>query len=250
MTSKAAPVIFSIKRGKGGVGKTSLSINLAYALIHKGNRVLLVDGDLGLANVDVMLALSVQINIRSILERATDPLEAVVYLEQNMGVLPASSGVPEMVNMGPDEKAGLAKMLKTIMSSFDYVLLDTAAGIGPSVLWFNSFADHNLLVLNPNPTSLTDAYALIKTMSKNHKRNQFFIILSYVRNDHEDLKTYESLEQASKKFLDLELKYIGAVPEDDEVNMAVRKQTPFIKNAPGCKASQAVNDLAEKLMRL
>jgi len=87
-------------------------------------------------------------------------------------------------------------------------------------------------------------------MSKNHKRNQFFIILNYVRNDHEDLKTYESLEQASKKFLDLELKYIGAVPEDDEVNMAVRKQTPFIKNAPGCKASQAVNDLAEKLMRL
>jgi len=250
MTSKSEPVILSITSGKGGVGKTSLSINLAYALMHEGNRVLLVDGDLGLANVDVMLALSVKMNIRSILESGMDPIEAVVYLEQNLGVLPAGSGVPEMVTLGPDEQAGLGRILRTIMSGFDYVILDTAAGIGPSVLWFNSFAHHNIVVLNPNPTSLTDSYALIKTMSKNYRGRQFLIILNYERNHSDDLKTYGSLEQAAKKFLGLELKFIGSVPEDDEVNMAVRKQAPFMKSAPECNASHAVKELAAKIMKL
>ena len=132
MTTKKDPVTLCITSGKGGVGKTSLAVNLAFALANKGLRVLVVDGDLGLANVDVLLGLSVKRTIRDVLDSGADPSETVVHLERNLGVLPASSGVPEMVTLGPEEQTRLGNVLTSIASHFDYALMDTAAGIGPA----------------------------------------------------------------------------------------------------------------------
>ncbi len=250
MISGKKALKISISSGKGGVGKTSLAVNLAFALTSKGHRVLLVDGDLGLANVDVLLGLTVQNTIRNILESGIDPLESVIYLEPNLGILPASSGVPEMVVLGPDEQARLGKLLSSIADHFDYVLMDTAAGIGPSVLWFNNFAERNIIVLSPDPTSLTDSYALIKTLSIQYSRDFFYLVLNLVREEKEGRKTYEALENAVEKFLNLKLELLGTIPEDKAVSRAIRKQVPFIQKDPRCEAARALFSLADRVPAL
>ena len=177
------PVSIGVTSGKGGVGKTSLAVNLAFALMQKNNRVLVVDGDLGLANVDVLLGLSVKNTLRDVLERGVDPLESIVYPEPDVGVLPSSSGVPEMAALGLEEQIKLGEFLTGVSEHFDYVLVDTAAGIGPSVLWFNTFVTHNVVVLSPDLTSITDAYALMKILSRDYHRSRFHLILNLVHSE-------------------------------------------------------------------
>jgi flagellar biosynthesis protein FlhG len=250
MTTKVDPVTLCITSGKGGVGKTSLAVNLAFALAKKGTRVLVVDGDLGLANVDVLLGLTVKRTIRDVLDSGADPLETVIHLERNLGVLPASSGVPEMVTLGPEEQNRLGTVLTSIASHFDYALMDTAAGIGPSVLWFNRFVGHNMIVLSSDPTSLTDSYALIKILSRDYNRKHFHLVVNFVNSDVEGRETYEILEKVAKKFLDLDLNYLGTVPDDRAVQKAARKQHPFIQDSPQSKAAQALIFLADRIQEL
>lgn len=250
MPAKKDPITLCITSGKGGVGKTSLAVNLAFALAEKGHSVLVVDGDLGLANVDVLLGLSVRKTIRDVLDSGVAPLETVIYLEPNLGVLPASSGVPEMVTLGPDEQTRLGHVLTSIAIHFDYALIDTAAGIGPSVLWFNRFVNYNMVVLSPDPTSLTDAYALIKVLAREYNRKSFHLIINFVKSSGEGRKTYEIIENVAKKFLDLDLLYLGTVPDDRAVQKAARKQYPFIKEASQSKAAQALFEMADRIHRM
>ena len=244
------PVILCVTSGKGGVGKTSLTVNMAFALSRKGKRVLIVDGDLGLANIDVLLALKVKQTIRDVLERGGDPLDAVIDVEPNLGVLPASSGVPEMVALGPEDQDQLGDILKSIADRFDYVLLDTAAGIGSSVLWFNTFATHNIVVVTPDPTSITDAYALIKVLSRDYGLTKFHLLLNLVGSEQEGLQTYETLSRVAKQFLNLTTDYLGAIPLDKVVTKAVREQLPFLLQAPQSKAAQAVLLVADRIASL
>jgi flagellar biosynthesis protein FlhG len=244
------PLTMCITSGKGGVGKTSLAVNLAVAIAQRGQSVLVVDGDLGLANVDVLLGLSVQRTIRDVLEKDADPLKSVIYLEQNLGVLPASSGVPEMVTLGPQDQAQLGKVLNDIGSHFDYVLMDTAAGIGPSVLWFNQFVKYNIVVLSPDPTSITDAYALIKILSRDYNRKDFYVVLNFVSGEREGRQAYDKLQGAAKRFLSLDLRYLGSVPEDKAIRQALREQSPFVVTLPESKTARAVLSLADRVQRL
>ncbi|RJR47924.1 MAG: MinD/ParA family protein [Deltaproteobacteria bacterium] len=243
------PVTACLSSGKGGVGKTSLTVNLAYALAQKGLRVLIVDGDLGLANVDVLLGLQVKTTIRDILDRGADPLEAVIYVEPRLGVLPSSSGVPDLANLGPQDHHELGEILKDICCHFDIVLVDTAAGIGSSVLWFNTFVDYNILVLTPDPTAMTDAYALIKVLSRDYRRQNFHLLVNQVKNEAEARQVYEHLSRVASHFLNLNLDYLGGVPRDASVSQGVRNQVPFIKVAPQSKAALTLFRHAERLRR-
>ena len=241
------PVVICVSSGKGGVGKTSLSVNLGVALTMLEQRVLIVDGDLGLANVDVLLGLSVQRTIQDILEKGDDPTLALLEPLPNLCVLPASSGVPDMVSLDPDDQGELKNILRSIAAGFDYVILDTAAGIGSSVLWFNSFADHNIIVMTPDPTSLTDAYALIKVLSRDYGRTRFHLLLNLVSGDQEGRQTYETMARVMKQFLKVTPEYLGYVPQDKVVVTGVRSQSPFMREAPSSKAAQAVMQLAQRI---
>ncbi len=247
--NESAPLC-CVTSGKGGVGKTSLTINLAYTLALQGNKVLVVDGDLGLANVDVMLGIPVRFTIRDILAQGGDPMDSVAYFVPTLGVLPASSGVMEMVNLGDEEHEQLKEVLEEFAHHFDLILVDTAAGIGPSVLWFNTVADHILVVATPDPTSLTDAYALIKVLCESFQQREFNVIINNVQNMLESKKSFEILKKVTAKYLKLDLNFLGAVPFDPVVRNAIQEQSPFTRLSPMNKASLAIKVLAGKLMAL
>lgn len=173
---------------------------------------------------DVLLRITVKGTIRDILENAIDPLSAVVYIEPNLGVLPSGSGVPQMLGLGGKERSHLESILRGIAKHFDIVLFDTAAGIGPSVLWFNTLVDHNIVVVSPDPTSMTDAYALIKVMFRERDRSDFQILLNSVKNEKEGRDIYDTLANVAGRFLNLSPKHLGSVPQDVELVRAVREQ--------------------------
>jgi flagellar biosynthesis protein FlhG len=205
---------------------------------------------MGLANVDVMLRLSVKSNIRDILESGADPRQALIFARPNLAILPGSSGVPEMVSLGEKQQDRLAGFIKEVASEFDYVIIDTAAGIGSSVLWYNRFADHNIFILSPDPTSMTDAYALIKLLSRDHGISRFNLVLNSVSGIREGNHTVNTIQRVTQRFLNLELFHMGSIPEDKAVRQAVLDQVPFIEQAPGSKAARAVRDLAKQVHAL
>ncbi len=237
-----------ISSGKGGVGKTTLVVNLAYCLADKGKKVLMVDGDLGLANVDVMLGITAQKTISDVMDRGADPFDALIQLTENLSVLPASSGAPDMVSLGPEEQNLLGQYLDGMVGKFDIMLADTAAGIGPSVRWFNQFVDHNMVVATPDPTSLTDSYALMKVLKQEHDIRGFHLVLNLVKSREQGEKTFATLADAAKKFLDLHLQYLGPVLEDEAVPLAIRNQKPLVLTSPSSPASLTIKELGEKLL--
>lgn len=246
--NKQKPQIICISSGKGGVGKTSFSINLAAALSARSRRVLLIDGDLGLANVDVMLGLNVRHTLRETVEEGRDPREILVEIMPGFFVLPASSGVPEMASLSYEEQAFLIDSLERMIGNFDFVLVDTAAGVGESVLWFNNWAGKNITLLSPDPTAITDAYALIKIMKTRYNKKDFHLIINNVRSRKEAQEVFANMSAVLENFLGVKPWFQGAIPQDSAVAMAVRQQKPFLIAQPKARASMAVMEICNKIL--
>lgn len=242
------PQIICVSSGKGGVGKTSITVNLALALSQVGRRVLVVDGDLGLANVDIVLGLSVKHTLRETVEEGASVDSILVRISPGFYVLPASSGVPEMANLSLEEQTFLTNALEQITGDFDYVLIDCAAGIGESVLWFNRWAHHNAIVLAPDPTSMTDAYALMKIMATHYGRRQFHLVINNVKSQKEGTEVFKSMASVLKNFLKIEPELLGVIPSDSAVSRGIRAQTPFLVGNPEAKASRAVQALSQQII--
>ncbi len=247
LDSLATPVqVIAVTGGKGGVGKTSVSVNLATALSASGKRVVLLDGDLGLANADVFLGLSPRYTLAHVIsgERTLD--EIIVTAPQGFYVVPAASGAADMANMSATEHLGLVQAFSSLAARVDVLIIDTAAGIAHSVLQFSQAAQHVVIVICDEPASLTDAYALVKVLSRSHGVSRFRVVANQVRSQGAGQELFNRFERVTARFLDVVLEFAGEIPEDELLRRSVREQRPVFDAYPGCPASRAFKKLAAR----
>ena len=240
----------AIMSGKGGVGKTNVALNLGYALRDLGLRTLLMDCDLGLANLDVLLGISPDRNLQDLLRSDVDPSDVVLSLEGGgLDILPAASGVPELVEMDEDVQDVLFRKLVRLVSSYEVLMLDLGAGISNTVLSFASMAQMRIVIVTPEPTSLTDGYAMMKVLRAQHGVNDFCVVVNQTSSQAEAKQTFERLAMACKNFLGIEIVSLGSIRHDPNVVEAVRRQEPLLKIAPNAPASKDIQALADKVRR-
>jgi flagellar biosynthesis protein FlhG len=236
----------AVTGGKGGVGKTSVSVNLATACAAAGKRVLLLDGDLGLANVDVFLGLSPRYTLAHVLSGEHTLEEIIVDTPQGFQIVPAASGVTDMVNMGVAEHLGLVRAFSSLASNLDMLIIDTAAGLSHSVMQFSQAAQHVLVVLCDEPASITDAYALVKVLSRTHGVRRFRVLANMTRSPGEGSALFEKFERVTARFLDVVLEYVGEIPDDSYMRRAIREQRPVAECYPSSPSGRAFKNLARK----
>ncbi|SFM13700.1 flagellar biosynthesis protein FlhG [Halopseudomonas yangmingensis] len=239
--------VIAITGGKGGVGKTNVSVNLSIALAELGRRVVLLDADLGLANVDVLLGLKPKATLADVLDGKCDLRDVLVKGPGGIRIVPAASGAARMAQLDPREHAGLIQAFSDIGDDIDVLMVDTAAGIGDSVVSFVRAAQEVLVVVCDEPTSITDAYALIKLLNRDHGMTRFRVLANMVHTPHEGRAVFAKLAKVTDRFLDVALQYVGAVPYDENVRKAVQKQRALYEAYPRSKASQAIRAIAQKV---
>jgi len=241
----AQPVrVIAITGGKGGVGKTSVAVNLATALAARSRRVVLLDGDLGLANADVFLGLSPRYTLAHVLagERTLD--EILVEAPQGFKLIPAAAGAADLAQLGPAEHLGLIRAFSSLAARLDVLIVDTAAGLSHSVLQFSQAAQQVMVVICDEPASITDAYALIKVLSRNHGVERFRILANQIRLPGGGRELYQRFERVAARFLDVTLEYAGEIPDDDCLRRSVRGQRPVLDEYPSSPAARAFKKLA------
>lgn len=242
------PLVFSVTSGKGGVGKTNLSVNLAHCLSKLGKRVVLIDADLGLANVDVLLGLTPQNNLFHLFHEGARIEDILFPTPYGFSILPASSGMSEMLTLSTGQKLELLEAVGELEDDLDYLIVDTGAGINDNVLYFNLAAQERLVVLTPEPTSLTDAYALIKVLKLTHGVEHFKVCINMAPDAKTAKDMFVRLHQACDHFLSgVSLDLAGIIPRDLAVRKAVIAQTPFCVKEPEGLASKAVQNLARTI---
>ena len=240
------PLVFSVTSGKGGVGKTNMAVNMACALARAGKRVVLLDADLGLANVDVILGLTPQYTLFHLFQEGATLRDILLTTEYGFKILPAASGVSEMLNLSTGQKLELLESMEGLDEEVEFLIADTGAGINDNVLYFNLAAQERVVVLTPEPTSLTDAYALIKVLRQNHGIDRFKILINMTPDAKAAKEIYARLYKACDHFLTgVTLELIGQVPRDAAVRNSVIRQRPFFIDSPASPASRAVADIAK-----
>lgn len=243
MTSHSVKVI-AVTGGKGGVGKSNVSVNLAVSLAKLGKRVVIMDADLGLANIDVLLGISAGKNIKHVAAGECNIRDILVPGPGGIQIVPASSGTAALASLTKQEHSAIINSFNEISDEIDILIIDTAAGITDAVTSYVSAAQEALFVVTDEPTSITDAYALIKILNQTHKRQEFRIVANMVRTDQEGINLYKKLLNVTDRFLDISLRYVGALPMDDALKKAVQRQRAVVEAYPRAKVSLAFEKLA------
>jgi len=237
----------AVTSGKGGVGKTNVAANLGIALNQLGEKVLIFDADLGLSNVDVLLGLISQYNIQHVLNGQKRLKDVIVEGPQGIKILPASSGVQEITHLDEFQRLKLLEEFDTYQGEIDTLIIDTGAGISSNVAFFCISAQTIIVVVSPEPTALTDGYALIKVLFTKYQEKDFKILVNSANSAEEALAVFERLSVAAEKFLQVSLDYLGFIPKDDSIEKAVMAQKSFLDLYPGSKASKNILKIARKL---
>lgn len=241
--------VIAITSGKGGVGKTNITANFAYLLSKMGKKILLLDADAGLANIDVILGITPKYNLSHVLSGEKTLTEAVVQGPGGIKILPASSGIRGMAELSKGQKLTLLDEMDGLDEKFDYMLIDTAAGIAENVLYFNMVAGEIIVVVTPEPTSLTDAYALIKILYRDYAIKRFMIVVNMVKNSDEAIGVSNRLNNATNHFLDLPIIYLGCILQDRNISKAVRRQKLLTETLSDSKASRSMSKIIGDLCR-
>ena len=242
---KPGPVqVIAVTGGKGGVGKSCVAVNLATALARDGKRVLVLDGDLGLANVDVLLGVTPRYTLEHVLDGRCTLEEAILETRQGFRIIPAASGVARLAELSTREHLGLVQAFSNLTTGLDVLIVDTAAGIADGVRQFCQAAQQVLVVLRDEPASLTDAYALVKVLRRDHGMLRFRILANMTQNPGDGESLFRKLERVTSRFLDVVLEYAGEIPDDPLVRQAVREQRTVMEAFPSGPAARAFARLA------
>jgi flagellar biosynthesis protein FlhG len=239
--------VIAIASGKGGVGKTNITVNLGVALASQGKQVLLLDADLGLANIDVMLGLHPQYNLLHVLNGSKTLAEIIVEGPAGLKIIPAASGVQKMAELSPAEHAGMIQAFSEMDQHIDVLLIDSAAGIADSVVSFSRAAQEVIVVVCDEPASITDAYAFIKLLSREYKVDHFHVIANMCRSIQEGREVFDKIAMVCERFLDVNLDFMGIVPFDEDLRRAVKKQRAVVDYIPRSKSAVAFMHLAKKV---
>ncbi len=248
IADKKKPVrVIAVTGGKGGVGKTNVSVNLAVSLAKMNQNVMLLDADLALANIDVLLGIQIKKDISHVLSGEADLDDIIIKGPAGIKIIPASSGVQQLTKLSQLELSGLVNAFSEVDKDLDVLIVDTAAGIGDDVLTFARASQEMILVVCDEPTSITDAYASIKAFSRDNQINHYKILVNMVRSSRDARETYAKLIRATDRFLDVTLEYVGYLPFDDHLKKAVQKQKSVVDVYPGCDVSKSFKKLAMQI---
>jgi len=247
MSSTKPIKVVAVTGGKGGVGKTNVSVNLSIALAQLRRRVVLMDADLGLANVDVLLGLEVKHSIADVLDGTHTLRDVMVNGPGGIKVVPATSGVQQLTQLSPQEHAALVHAFSDIGDQLDVLVVDTAAGISDMVVNFVKASQEAIVVVCDEPSSITDAYALMKLLNKEHGIFRFRVVANMTRSVQEGRQLFEKLNAVCGRFLDASLQYLGHVPFDENVRKSVQSRKCLLEAMPNSKASLAIKEIAKKV---
>jgi flagellar biosynthesis protein FlhG len=242
--------VFSITSGKGGVGKTAVVSNLAVVMARQGKKVLIIDADLGLANIDIVYGLTPRYNLNHFFTGEKSLRDILVEGPEGVKVLPAGSGIQTYTRLDTQDQVRLIEELNGLHEEFDVVLIDTEAGISENVTYFNAAAQDVLVVTTPDPTAITDAYALMKLLSTRHDQKRFYLLVNQVRNGQEGLEVFQKLTMVSNRFLDISIDYLGSLCIDPRMPESVRRQRVMVDLYSGGKTNATFEELASSLERV
>lgn len=243
--------VITVTSGKGGVGKSSIAVNLAIALSRLGKRVVIIDADFGLANIEVMLGIRPTYNLADLMFRGKNLSDIITQGPENIGFISGGSGIQELTNLSKDQIIYLIRKLVELDQSVDIIIIDTGAGITDSVLEFVAASSEILLVATPEPTSITDAYALLKTVNRKSDFSIDDTVIKIISNrvtpDEDGEEIYKKLSIVVTRFLKLKLEYLGHIPIDNTVSKAVMRQRPAICEYPNSTFSNQIISFAKQL---
>ncbi len=240
----------AIMSGKGGVGKTNIALNVSYALSESEHPILLVDCDLGLANLDVLLGLAPTHTLQDIIVRGIRARDAIMALNNRFFFLPAASGVPQLSELDEDMLTLLVERLTPTLPGFDFALFDCGAGVNSMVLSFARMVHMRIIVVTPEPSSLTDSYALMKILHSQYHIRTFHIIVNQVENAKEEALTYQRLTSACSRFLGFSPVLLGSIRQDKAIPEAVRRQKPLLGLTNSSPAAKALHDISMRLAKV
>lgn len=239
--------VIAVSSGKGGVGKTNVSVNLAVSLALEGKEVMLLDADMGLANIDVLLGLNPEYDLSHVISGERTLEEVIVRGPSNLKIVPSSSGISKMANLSSMQQAGLINAFSELGHVIDVLVIDTGAGISDSVINFCRASQEVVVVVCDEPASITDAYALIKVLSREHNVERFQILANMAHTAHEGRELYHKLSKATDRFLDVMLTFMGTIPYDLKLRKAVQHQRAVVEAFPRCPSSLALKRIAKQI---
>ncbi len=239
--------VLAVTSGKGGVGKTSASVNLAIALSQLGKRVILLDADLGLANVEVLLGLNSLHNLQHVISGEMSLGQVIVRGPGGIGVVPGSSGFSQVADLGTAARQRILDGFDELQRSADFIFIDTMAGIGQNAVSFCAAAEEIILGVTPEPSSHVDAYAMVKTIHRMRPDAVFRMVVNMAVNDTQGTAVAKKLEGVVRRFLDRPLVYLGTIPRDPHVSHGVMQTQPFLIRYPAAPASRAINHIADRI---
>jgi flagellar biosynthesis protein FlhG len=246
---KNNPMVIAVTSGKGGVGKTNIVGNMAVTFQRMGKRVLIFDADLGLANIDIIFGMNPKYTIEEVIKGEKELSQIIVMGPEGVALIPGSSGVQELSNLSEGHKINLLNEFDLLNNMYDILLIDTGAGISSNVIYFNLAAQERIVVVTPEPTSVTDAYALIKVMFMKHGTNKFIILMNMVRNETVAMSVYKNLSSVVEKFMgSISLEYAGFIQYDRYLNESVNRREPVTCCYPQSSSSQSFKKLAEYIL--